>query len=167
MPPEKSKNMKKIFTILSIAVVMASCGNKEQANNKEADENTGSFGAPIDDKGAIPITQLMADMTDKSEMNAKVEGKIKECCKKKGCWMDIENPDGSTMKVTFKDYGFFVPKNADGKTAIMQGRAFRDTLTVETLRHYAEDAGKSKEEIEKITEPQIDIAFEADGVIIK
>ena len=35
-----------------------------------------------------------------------------------------------------------------------------------TQRHYAEDAGKSKEEIEKITEPKIAYTFLADGVLI-
>jgi hypothetical protein len=42
-----------------------------------------------------------------------------------------------------------------------------DTTTVAQLRHYAEDAGKSKEEIAKITEPKIELTFMADGVIVK
>ncbi|MEP7265858.1 MAG: DUF4920 domain-containing protein [Bacteroidota bacterium] len=160
--------MKKILSILSVVLLMTSCGgNSSEKQTGDTEKSTGSFGAKIDEVGAVPVTQLMTDLGDKSEMTAKVEGKITECCKKKGCWMDIDKGDGTTMKVTFKDYGFFVPKDAGGKTAIMQGRAFRDTTSVETLRHYAEDAGKSKEEIEKITEPQVDIAFEADGVIIK
>jgi hypothetical protein len=172
LPEKKNIIMKKLLTIIAIAAVMTSCSNsgteKKETKNEETTEiTTGSFGEKIDETGAVSVTQLMADMNGKTEMPAKVEGKITECCKKKGCWMNIENGDGTTMKVTFKDYGFFVPKNADGKTAVMQGRAFVDTLSVETLRHFAEDAGKSKEEIEKITEPQAAISFEADGVIIK
>jgi hypothetical protein len=42
-----------------------------------------------------------------------------------------------------------------------------DTPAVEDLRHYAEDEGKSKEEIAKITEPLVELAFEAEGVIIQ
>jgi hypothetical protein len=34
------------------------------------------------------------------------------------------------------------------------------------LKHYAEDAGKSKIEIAQITEPNYDLGFTADGVII-
>jgi hypothetical protein len=148
--------MKRLLVILAIATALVSCSGQ-----------AAKFGAEIDEAGAVPVKQLLADMGDKEEMPAKVEGKITECCKKKGCWMNIDKGDGTTMKVTFKDYGFFVPKDADGKTAVFQGRAYRDTVSVETLRHYAEDAGKSKEEIEKITEPQVDVAFEADGVIIR
>ncbi|MBK9320005.1 MAG: DUF4920 domain-containing protein [Bacteroidetes bacterium] len=97
----------------------------------------------------------------------KVEGKVNEVCQAKGCWMQLDKGDGTTMRVTFKDYGFFVPKDCGGKSAIILGHAYMDTTAVEDLRHYAEDAGKSKEEIEKITEPEVELAFEAEGVLIK
>ena len=76
--------------------------------------------------------------------------------------------DEDTVMVRFKDYGFFMPKEgAEGKTAIISGDAFFDTLSVELLQHYAEDAGKSEEEILLITEPEYVVAFTADGVIIQ
>ncbi|PDH42356.1 MAG: DUF4920 domain-containing protein, partial [Rhodothermaeota bacterium MED-G19] len=34
-------------------------------------------------------------------------------------------------------------------------------------RHYAEDAGKSSEEINKIIEPEISMTFLAEGVLIR
>lgn len=81
--------------------------------------------------------------------------------------MDMKLADGSAMKVRFKDYGFFVPtRGLEGKRAVIQGTATREVVDVATLRHYAEDAGKSKEEIEKITEPRTDMLFLADGVLI-
>jgi hypothetical protein len=80
--------------------------------------------------------------------------------------MNVDLGEGKQMMVRFKDYGFFVPKDADGKIAVMDGVAFREVLSVDMLRHYAEDAGKSKEEIEKITEPETRLSFEASGVLI-
>ena len=63
---------------------------------------------------------------------------------------------------------FFVPVDSvEGKTAIIQGDLFLDTTSVEMLKHYAEDAGKSEEEITLITEPSFELGFIADGVIIK
>ena len=50
---------------------------------------------------------------------------------------------------------------------VMQGVAMHDTTSVEMLKHLAEDDGKSKEEIEKINQPEIGVVFEASGVIIK
>jgi hypothetical protein len=37
---------------------------------------------------------------------------------------------------------------------------------VKELQHYAEDAGKSKEEIAKITEPKKEIVMNAKGILV-
>ena len=42
-----------------------------------------------------------------------------------------------------------------------------DTTSIEALQHYAEDEGKSKTEIAKITSPEIRLAFDAKGVLIR
>ncbi|CAE7369959.1 unnamed protein product, partial [Symbiodinium sp. CCMP2456] len=47
--------------------------------------------------------------------------------------------------------------------AVVDGYAYVDTMTVEQLRHYAADAGKSKEEQEKITEPEVKLTYLANG----
>ena len=73
-----------------------------------------------------------------------------------------------TILVRFKDYGFFVPKaGIEGDKAIINGKMSIETLSVDLLRHYAEDAGKSKDEIEKITKPEVSLTFLADGVFIE
>ena len=79
--------------------------------------------------------------------------------------MDL--PNGESMRVTFKDYGFFVPTNSQGFPIVMEGVATLSQTDVETLKHYAEDQGKSKEEVEAITAPKKEITFEATGVVIK
>ncbi|GAB2560150.1 DUF4920 domain-containing protein [Spirosoma aerophilum] len=132
-----------------------------------AQTGDGHYGKKITASGAIPATQLATKMADKNEMPAKVEGTVESVCKVKGCWMKVKTGDGQTMRVTFKDYGFFVPKDIVGKTVVVEGNAENTTTTVAKLRHYAEDAGKTKEEIEKITEPETALTFVADGVIVK
>ncbi len=124
-------------------------------------------GKKITENGAIPATQLATKMADKQEMPAKVEGTVESVCKVKGCWMKVKTGDGQTMRVTFKDYGFFVPKDIVGKTVVVEGTAETTTTPVADLRHFAQDAGKKKEEIEKITEPERALTFVADGVIVK
>lgn len=166
--------MKKLTAILAIAVLgLTSCGQKaetkEENQTATATTEVGNFGAKIDEAGAMGMDSLVAMMsTAKGEISGvKVTGKIAECCQTKGCWMSIDKGDGSGMRVTFKDYGFFVPKSSGGKTAVFTGKAYMDTTSVEDLRHYAEDEGLSKEEINKITDPKIELSFEAEGVIIK
>ena len=95
------------------------------------------------------------------------ESKINEVCKKKGCWMDVALGKDQKSFVKFKDYGFFVPLNADNSDAIIRGKAFIDEVSVADLKHYAKDGGKSQEEIDKIISPKVTYAFQADGVLIK
>ncbi|GAB4034909.1 DUF4920 domain-containing protein [Spirosoma gilvum] len=128
---------------------------------------TSFHGKKITETGAIPVTQLASKMGDKAQMPVKIEGTVESVCKVKGCWMKVKTADGQTMRVTFKDYGFFVPKDIEGKTVVVEGLAETTTTPVADLRHYAQDAGKTKEEIEKITQPEKALTFVADGVIVK
>jgi hypothetical protein len=91
---------------------------------------------------------------------------VEEVCQKKGCWMTVHsgNAGGEEIMVRFKDYGFFVPKDLGGKKVLVEGKAFKSVIPGEDLRHYAEDAGKSEEEIMAITEPENSFQFEATGV---
>lgn len=131
--------------------------------------NYQSFGEKITAESAITVNNLMSDLGTKDSVAAKVYGQIDNICQVKGCWMNIK--DGTTIQesvfVQFKDYAFFVPKDASGKEVVIEGIAYRELTPVEELRHYAEDAGQSKEEIAKITEPKEEIRFMAKGVLIK
>lgn len=99
-------------------------------------------------------------------VSVKFKTKIKDVCKKKGCWMALQLPGDKESFVKFKDYAFFVPLNAAGQDAVVSGKAFVSEVSVAQLRHYAKDGGKSEQEISKITEPEITYGFLADGVLI-
>ena len=72
-----------------------------------------------------------------------------------------------TVQVTFKDYGFFVPKKGlENKKVVLEGFVKQDTISIKMLRHFAEDAGKPKSEIKKIIKPEFKLSFIANGVII-
>ena len=95
-----------------------------------------------------------------------LEGEILSSCPKKGCWMEMKF-DNDTVFIKFKDYGFFVPKNdIEGKIASINGILSSEIIGVKELRHYAEDAGKSKLEISEIKNPKLKFSFVADGVKI-
>tara|TARA_B100000900_G_scaffold308313_1_gene267010 strand:+ start:1247 stop:1690 length:444 start_codon:yes stop_codon:yes gene_type:complete len=96
-----------------------------------------------------------------------ITGEIIDVCPKKGCWMNVK-VDDDTVFVKFKDYAFFVPKTGiKGKKVLMSGEIFNDTISVERLRHYAEDANKSRDEIELIIKPEFKINMIARGVAIR
>jgi hypothetical protein len=75
-------------------------------------------------------------------------------------------PDKSAVFVNMKDYGFFVPVALKGKTVVIDGQATVKKISVEELRHYAEDAKKSKQEIEAINQPKEEIRLTANGIAV-
>ena len=161
-------------TLLAFALLLIiSCNNSTQ--NFDETNNTST---KISEKMAFYGTEISLENISNYESEkkktfqtgltkTKLSGEIIETCQKKGCWMSI-NTGTDTVFVTFRDYGFFVPTDSvNGKTAIIEGELFLDTTSVKMLKHYAEDGGKSKEEIALITKPSYDLNFTADGVIIK
>lgn len=149
--------MKNLFFIL-ITVIFSSCSTKEFQY----------FGMEIEDK----VTHSYADVFELAQNgpveNVILDGFITQTCAKKGCWMDVKMLEGDTMMVRFKDYGFFVPKEGvEDLRTVMRGTAKMDTISVDLLRHYAEDAGDTEDEIMQITEPRFVLEFIADGVLIE
>jgi hypothetical protein len=128
---------------------------------------TTSYGDELSEAKAVKAAKLEKAMDGKQAMPIKLEGEISEVCQSKGCWMTVNTGDGQTIRVTFKDYGFFVAKDAAGKKAVFEGEAKMETVDVATLRHYAEDAGKSEEEVAAITKSETKLTFVANGVEIE
>lgn len=95
-----------------------------------------------------------------------VEGVIEDVCSVKGCWMNLREGD-RTARVKFKDYAFFVPRNAAGRRVVVKGVGAMTLLDVAWAQHLAEEAGKSRAEIEAITEPVRLYEIEATAVYIR
>ena len=53
-----------------------------------------------------------------------------------------------------------------GKEVVLEGEAVVKEVSVKQLQHYAKDAGKSEEEIKKITQPKKELQFIAKGVLV-
>ena len=127
-----------------------------------------TYGAAFDTNAVMAYDDLLSKMNASDTMTVQVAGTVESVCQMKGCWMNItaERDDAEQMMVKFKDYGFFMPMDISGREVVMNGIAYYETTPVDELRHYAEDAGKSAEEIAAITEPKKELKFLADGVIL-
>jgi len=162
------------FQILAIAAfaLFASCSQQPTSDGTAADAAsdslTGWYGEEFEIGEVLPVTALLAYSAEELQKEVVVEAEILHSCRKKGCWMKVDIGEGmEPMRVSFLDYGFFVPLVSDGRTAVMKGTAYIDTIDVDMLRHFAEDAGKTQEEIDAITQPEIEWSFEATGVYIR
>ncbi|MCB2376856.1 DUF4920 domain-containing protein [Hymenobacter sp. BT635] len=126
-----------------------------------------TYGAAITAAGARPMSELRQVLGTQDSAQVKLVGTAQEVCQAKGCWLTMTTADGRPMRVRFKDYAFFVPKDISGKTVVVNGWAHREEVPVEDLRHYAKDAGKSDKEVAAITQPEEQLNFEADGVLVQ
>lgn len=124
------------------------------------------YGEKVDVKGAMDIAQIPAKLEKTDAIDTRIKAKILDVCPKKGCWLKLAVNDSTTAFVKMKDYGFFLPTAAIGKTVVIDGVVKMKTTSVEELRHYAEDAKKSKEEIAAITKPEKEISVLAKGIVI-
>ncbi len=124
-------------------------------------EKFGGHGEEITYESAISMNEFLTQVNDK-EKKFKVRGIIEEVCQMKGCWMTLRNDQGANVRVTFKDYGFFVPKDISGSEVIIEGVAIKEILDEDVARHYAEDGGKEYDESMRNT-----ISFVAHGVLVK
>lgn len=158
---QKRSDMKNVLMMCFLLVAAISV----QAQVQQADKGV-TYGAGTTEDGAISMGQVDTKVKEQDKFTGKVKGKVVSVCQDKGCWMKIERENGEPMMVKFKDYGFFMPKNIEGKEVVLDGEATVKETSVKQLRHYAEDAGKSKEEIQKIKEPKRDVVFVAKGVLV-
>jgi hypothetical protein len=156
--------MKKlIFATIALLVSFASNAQPPAGNADKGD----TYGSKVKAKGAIPLAELVSQLEKESSMpEAKISAKIVEVCPNKGCWLKLELPDGKQATVKMKDYGFFVPLAAKGKTVVIDGQAAMKTVSVKELRHFAEDAKKSKAEIDAITQPKTEVNILAKGIVV-
>lgn len=166
--------MKNSLIILMLSLLFVSCkSNEKEGENKELVKEEiayASFGDKIDDVDALTtkkMTDTYKNMSVGDTINTKMMATVKKVCQAKGCWMTVNLENGETATVKFKDYGFFMPKNISGKDVVVNGKAYVSEVSVDEQRHYAEDGGKSKEEIAAITEPKKTYTFLADGVLVK
>ena len=159
----------KNISLLFLAIIFFSCNNSNEnpiLNSKNESLSYKFYGKVISQDSIKNLEVEKESLMNTGIKTSKISGRIVETCSKKGCWMTLDTGE-DTLFVKFRDYAFFVPTDSvEGKKAIIQGDLFLDTVTVEMLKHYAEDDGKSEEEIAQITEPSYDMGFTANGVII-
>ena len=140
--------------------------NLTNAQPPEGAANSGTtYGAKVTADNVIDINELESTLDGKESADVVIKGKVVEVCQKEGCWIKMETKNGKLM-VKMGNHDFLVPLALNGKTIVVEGNAKMKTTSVAELKHFAEDAGKSKEEIEKITESKRELTLNAKGILV-
>ncbi|NVJ27358.1 MULTISPECIES: DUF4920 domain-containing protein [Myxococcus] len=92
-------------------------------------------------KGAssVKLADLLAKPQPHDGKTVRLEGTVRKACEKKGCWMELATDPqakGPGVRVTFKDYGFFVPLDSAGSQARVEGVVKVAELSEGHASHY-------------------------------
>ena len=79
-------------------------------------------GAAIGDSPVVALADALGNPSAYAGEQVILEGTVVKACPMKGCWMELA-PAGAArgIRVTFKDYGFFVPTDVAGRAARLEG----------------------------------------------
>lgn len=116
---------------------------------------------------AITVAQAFTRAEQGKANYVTVKGVVETVCQTKGCWMTLKTDRGQPVRVTFKDYAFFMPKDIAGRAIVASGVFESKIQSVEEQKHLLEDEGKPQAEIDAITSPKTVWSFVADGVLIR
>lgn len=113
----------------------------------------------------VPLSTVIGKPDDYAGKAVRVSATISKVCKKRGCWFVLQGAptDTQTVRVTMKDYGFFVPTDSDGKMAVVEGTFKSAPLSEAARKHLAEDGG---EDPSKITGETVELTLVATAIDI-
>ncbi|MEM1043199.1 MAG: DUF4920 domain-containing protein [Bacteroidota bacterium] len=179
--------MKALFSLLALALLLAGCTRDGEV--READvvvqapsEELGlndrfvNYGADVaagSDLVALAPATLTADPLAYDGTTVRVEGSVTQVCRMKGCWLSLDNPTDTPVRVMVPrdengQYVFtFPPDLPAASDAVVEGTVRVDTMSVDMLRHLAEDQGRPQAEIDAITEPEPTVALIARGALLR
>lgn len=109
------------------------------------------------------LTKALAAYEGGERKAVQLEGRVEKICERKGCWMQLRDGE-QTLRVTFKNYGFFVPKSLENKPVLVEGVLKERVQSIAEQKHLLEDAGAPREVIAAVTSEKKVHEFVANAV---
>jgi hypothetical protein len=118
--------------------------NAEQVALQKSDPR-GTYGAGILLKAGVALGEILADPESYESRIVQVRGTVDAVCPRRGCWIDLADSDGASVRVKVTDGEIVFPLSAKGHEVLVEGAVERIELTEEQHRawkaHEAEELG--------------------------
>src|SRR5688572_11383453 len=116
-----------VFALVSQTVLLLGCNVGPERSTEQASDSArrAVFGKPLSGMPKTSLAEVLAHPERFSDRTVAVEGHVARACTRKGCWMEIADGPGDgapSCRVTFENYAFFVPKDAPGARAHLEGK---------------------------------------------
>jgi hypothetical protein len=137
-------------------------GTSTQAANSEWGNGTIHRGDAFAVASETTLADVLADPKKVAGTPIRTAGVVARACTKKGCWMELQTAQGGPgVRVSFKDYGFFVPLDSAGATAKIEGLVEVKTLSKADAEHLEGEGAKL---VRGPDGTAVELAFVASGV---
>lgn len=128
----------------------------------EVTDSYEAFGSPLPaHEGMLGVGELLANSEQYQGQEVVVSTRIAKVCQKKGCFF-VANEGADSVRISFKDYSFFIPTDSGGKQVILAGVFERKPLSENKAKHLAEDLGEEA----PVNAPAFEYSIVATGVRI-
>lgn len=149
--------MKNILLSISAAIVLSlsflhplSLASTETLRLSEpvaSDSKSETFGSIIDT--SLPLMSLQEAFNNSEQYLGKkinINTRIAKVCQKKGCFF-IAQEDKLALRVSFKDYSFFVPTDSSNKNVTLMGKVVKIERSQADAKHFNQDLRSNTQEI--------------------
>lgn len=118
-----------------------------------------TFGAAMPEATEpVALAALVAQHEEYADKSVVVVARVSQVCQKKGCFF-VAKDGATTVRVSFKDYSFFVPTDISGRDVTLVGKLKQVELTEEQAAHLEEDMGSA--DVAVAPGPQFEIVASA------
>ena len=126
----------------------------------------------LSDADAITAGAVVAAPAQYADKKLRVTGTVTQVCPKKGCWLRVASADQAAagdifIKFTDPPAGRLIPLEAVGHDVTVEGTVKVGQMSERAARHFKEDAGAPRAEIEKIVGPQKQVMLADPAVAIE
>jgi hypothetical protein len=92
----------------------------------------------------VPVATLLATPDAHVGKTVKCEGKVARVCQAAGCWLELQPESGGEgLRVPMAAHAFFIPQDAVGHVAVVEGELKRRELPDAQKAHYAGEGMKA------------------------
>ena len=110
------------------------------AGTAGAQEEVIARGDAIGNSPVVDLADALGTIHAYTDTSVILEGSVHRVCQVKGCWMELVQEGASRgLRVTFKDYGFFVPTDSDGYAARIEGMFETNVFSERDADHLIEE----------------------------
>lgn len=136
-----------LLPTLSLCVIMLGCQPASEQPETPPVEMA-QYGAPLELSETTSIADILTDPTAYVGKKVRIEGRIKDVCPMQGCWIEVENEDGTkSMTVKVNDGEIVFKPESTGNHAVAEGEVYAIEMTQEKaiayMAHLAEEKGEA------------------------